>query len=356
MSSFAIDDGKLLVCGVNEHGELGLKPYNDVRVFTKIPLDFEVVDVVHANYNTIIKDIFGNLWSCGANFENQLGFSCWKIYEFTKMSIKFSVDHIVSGIYHTIIMDTEGNIWTCGEYRYGQVNLGWRIHKVNEFTKVPLKFSVVDVVCSDFHTIIKDEESNIWSCGKNKYGELGLGHNYNTTFFCKVSLNFLMVNIACSNDRTMIIDDEGNLWVCGCITLGQLCHVNIFNKVSLDFEVVEVVGGGNNNMIIRDFLGIFWCHGENYYGQLGLGHDNYVKLLTKINLDFQIVEIVCSCFHTIVIDEKRNIWICGKNDYGQLGLGHKNKVNSFTKVPNIKADTLFNQKHKIPKKIKSANF
>lgn len=64
--------------------------------------------------------------------------------------------------------------------------------------------------------------------------------------------------------------------------------------------------------------------GNNYYGQLGLGHAEPVNVLTKCdffeNHELQILDTHCGTNFTIV-NTTHGLYVFGRNDFGQLGLG-----------------------------------
>ena len=78
---------------------------------------------------------------------------------------------------------------------------------------------------------------------------------------------------------------------------------------------------------------IYSC-GSNDYGQLGLGNNNDVNTLTKINFKQKIKSIVTGRWSLYVLTEESQIYSCGCNDNGQLGLGNDDDddVNTLTKI------------------------
>jgi E3 ubiquitin-protein ligase HERC4 len=79
-----------------------------------------------------------------------------------------------------------------------------------------------------------------------------------------------------------------------------------------------------------------FVYGPNYYGQLGLGHENPVDEFTEIP-NVTVISASCGSEHIAYIDENKRLFVCGDNDHGQLGLGHKDEINTFTEIPNFKA-------------------
>jgi alpha-tubulin suppressor-like RCC1 family protein len=82
-----------------------------------------------------------------------------------------------------------------------------------------------------------------------------------------------------------------------------------------------------------------WGSGDNYLGQLGLGHttDQYTFVQLPIN---NIKSVYCDGFeHTLILKNDNTLWGTGYNKYGQLGLGHTTNQHTFVQLPidNIKS-------------------
>lgn len=71
-----------------------------------------------------------------------------------------------------------GSIWVCGNNASGQLGVGDEINR-NSFVQIPdLKGTPIkQISAGDYHTVILDFRNNIWVCGKNGGGQLGLGDN-----------------------------------------------------------------------------------------------------------------------------------------------------------------------------------
>jgi alpha-tubulin suppressor-like RCC1 family protein len=76
--------------------------------------------------------------------------------------------------------------------------------------------------------------------------------------------------------------------------------------------------------------------GNNYYGQLGLGHNSHqLEFQILRNLPFgsqKINSLVCGPYVTSVITEDRRVWVCGNNWNGMLGLGDDIDRYTFTRL------------------------
>ena len=132
--------------------------------------------------------------------------------------------------------------------------------------------------------------------------------------------------------------NDSNLWSCGKNKYGQLYLSNLENQVSFQTpfsNVSKISLGACYSMFQNDKEEIFSC-GRNKCGALGLGHFNNQITPTKIpNLPPNIVQFVCGYDHSLFLDSEGNVFSVGFNRPGQLGLGHNTNQNTLIKIQNI---------------------
>ena len=79
----------------------------------------------------------------------------------------------------------------------------------------------------------------------------------------------------------------------------------------------------------NDNVLVFGC---NYFGQLGLNHNDDQNKPILLMQKIPIRQITCGNHHTIILQENSNVLVFGCNDDGQLGLGHYKSQNKPTKL------------------------
>ena len=92
---------------------------------------------------------------------------------------------------------------------------------------------------------------------------------------------------------------------------------------------------GENHTITLSNDGTIHTFGYNYYGQLGLGHNNRVTLPTPIPNLPKINMLSCGSNFAVCVDCEGFIWSFGKNDRGQLGTGNTTNFNVPQKILEI---------------------
>ena len=118
--------------------------------------------------------------------------------------------------YHSLILKNDGTLWGCGYNGYGQLGLGDTNNR-NIFTQVTTNTDdIKKIYCGWNHTFILKNDGTLWSCGKNDFGNLGLGDTTNRTTFIQVTTNTDNIkSVCCSMSHTFILENDGTLWGCG---------------------------------------------------------------------------------------------------------------------------------------------
>ena len=249
------------------------------------------------------------------------------------------IKQVACGNSHTVILKNDGTLWACGKNTYGQLGLGDTINK-NTFTQVITNTdNVKQIVCGSLYTFILKNDGTVWSCGDNEYGQLGLGNNTIKKTFTQVTGMNDVKQIACGYNHTFILKNDGTVWSCGDNEYGQLGLGNntikkTFTQVTTNISnVKEIVCGGVHTFILKTD-GSIWATGSNEYGQLGLGSttskSSFTKVTTNINND--VKQIVCGDYHTIILKNDGSVWSCGNNESRQLGVSATTDQPTFTKV------------------------
>ncbi len=100
-------------------------------------------------------------------------------------------------------------------------NLYWKIRYRQDFgTREAAPHS--NVVGDRIQPNWKEEycrTGDLWVCGSNSYGQLGLGDNRHHSMLTQIP-DIKVKTVACGNCYTVVIDFEDQLWVCGDNNIG----------------------------------------------------------------------------------------------------------------------------------------
>ena len=289
------NDDSLWACGDNDYGQLGLDDTTDRTTFTQVSNDIsdDIKQIVCGSNHTIILKNDGSVWACGSNSRGQLGlgtsdYSAHSTFTQVTTNINNDVSQISGGSNHTIILKNDGNLWCCGYNNRGQLGLGDTTDRTT-FTQITTNISndVSQISGGGYHTIILKNDGSLWCCGRNNYGQLGLNDTTDRTTFTQVSND--VKQIACGGYYTYILKNDGSLWACG----------------------------------------------NNYNGELGLNDTTDRSTFTQVtaNINNDVKQIACGWAYTFIIKNDGSVWACGSNSYGQLGLNDITDRTTFTNIP-----------------------
>ncbi|KAJ5072875.1 hypothetical protein M0811_09321 [Anaeramoeba ignava] len=196
-----------------------------------------------------------NVYGIGSNEYGQLGFDSKTLDETEKPILMMkNVSKIFSGnsSNHIFLLNSNQELFVCGNNIYGQLGLEesrkeLKIQKLTKIQNIP-KGKIIDIQCGYFHSIMLIENENqnpkrkLYSCG---YYELnGLGKEYENTYeFTEIKLS--------------LFENDDNI---------------------LDFSV-----GGYHTLILTSNSKLI-VFGNNDYGQLGTGDTNDHSISIQIEL------------------------------------------------------------------------
>jgi len=357
----------LYVAGNNTYGQLGfndliLKDMKNIRTLTNLLNDKIIINAATNNNNIAIitDEAINNVYLCGLNQYGELGLgNTNKYYQYTKININKKVIKVAFGYSHMALITNENinNLYTTGDNSYGQLGIGSDTSlNVTTFQQIILNKKVLDVDCGEYHTgiLTNDTDANLYTCGSNEFGQLGIGllvAKKNTFSICNQFININLTNISCGYNHTAVLSNEktNNLYTCGFNLYGQLGissinSYNLFQKVvNLTAKKVIKVSCGENHtgFLTTDNIKNLYLCGSNYYGQLGYVQHN-VNIITPANtysLNKKIIDVYCGSSTTCILtnDLTNNIYLAGSNKYNLLNNVSLYSSN-FTFINNIYKD------------------
>lgn len=269
LHSLAIDlHDNLWSFGSNREGQLGSGDLFDRSKPVRVG-DFKVKQV-SVSYNSGFIDMDNNVWTFGDNEYGQLGLGDKEAQNVPTLVEGFKAKSITVGPYCTGIIDMNNRAWLCGCNEYGQLGLG---NTIDRFVFTEVKHCKVQQIAIGVdHILLLDMNNNVWACGSNRSGQLGLNSlSRNRTLFVQVPVfSPELVIIACKaqqisagNAHSVILDMENNVWICGSNYCGQLGLKGWQNR----YEFTELkqkakqISAGNYHTTIIDMENNVWVYG-----------------------------------------------------------------------------------------------
>ena len=335
------NDGSLHSFGYNTQGQLGLG--HDSRVTLPTPIsNLPKISLVSCGYNfTVCIDCEGFMWSFGENNFGQLGTG-----NTTNFNVPQKVQNIppvlsVScGYSHTLIITTDSNLWSCGLNGNGQLCLG---NRENQLKPQKTSFSnITKISTGSLHSLFQSNDKEIFGCGYNEFGQCALGHFDSPQVTPNLILNAPsnIVDFFCGSHQNLFLDSEGNVFSCGDNGSGQLGlghdrNQNVLNKIP-NIPPIQTISCIGVSCYLIDFEGNLWSFGNNQYGQLGHGDTDKIntpKVISTLK-DIQQISHGSIGFHFLAKNSQNQIFATGNNDCGQLGIGKTPESVSILKEIN----------------------
>ena len=285
------NNGTLWSCGANGYGQLGLGDSNNKYTFTEVTTNTDDIKSVYCgSYHTLILKNDGTLWGCGNNDYGQLGLGdTTNRYTFTQVTTNTdNIKEVYCGSSYTLILKNDGTLWGCGYNYDGELGLGDTTNRT-AFTQITTNTNdIKSVYCGANHAFILENDGTLWGTGYNVYGQLGLGDTTNRTTFTVITTNTNDIkSVCCGFYHTFILENDGTLWSCGRNDYGQLglgdtSSRNTFTEITTNTDDIKEIYCYNYQAFILKNDGTLWSTGYNNDGRLGLGDSTNRSTFTQV--------------------------------------------------------------------------
>lgn len=218
----------------------------------------------------------------------------------------------------------------------------------------------VDVGVNHTCAILDDRSVKCW--GYNYYGSLGLGHTDSignssgemalTTVDLGAGVSADQICVGNYHNCVLTTDGKVKCWGYNANAELGLGHTNTLGNdpgemgntlpwvdLGTGRTVVKLSCGMHHNCAILDNKKLK-CWGYNPYGNLGLGHTNYVgsspgqmgNNLPYVNVGTgrTVLDVAAGGYHTCALLDNNDVKCWGYNTQGQLGAGHRANIGDST--------------------------
>ncbi|KFO84042.1 Secretion-regulating guanine nucleotide exchange factor, partial [Buceros rhinoceros silvestris] len=225
-----------------------------------------------------------------------------------------------------------------GANSYGQLGLG---HK--EDVLVPQSLKDVSCKCQDIrsitggggHSAVITGAGELFVCGHNKYGQLGLNHTEDVLCLtlCPALSGFCVKQAACGWDFTIILVGSGLVLSCGSNSFGQLGVPQISGPClipqrieSLKEKVVDVAAGLRHALAATESgLVLQWGTGMASWAKRANQGKTLPRFLTAkepcevTGLEHvKVRTVAASSCHSVSLTDEGHLYVWGSNKHGQL--------------------------------------
>ncbi|KAJ9528699.1 hypothetical protein QJQ45_020596 [Haematococcus lacustris] len=281
---------------------------------------------------------------------------------------------VACGAHHSTSISRKGELYSWGLGCNGELGLGrWSPIEL----ALPRQCSsphmrVVSVACGANHTLAIAETGTLWSCGRNRHGQLGTNTLVDGSRLQMVLHlgGYRIVSAAAGSAHSLALASDGSLFTWGDGSHGQLGHSQLQHiaammpannpitmpsaqkisrldpaSLSPDNRVTAISAGAHHSIALT-VGGAILSFGANSMGQLGTGdlQDRWKPTRVPLALPeegqpcLRVVQLACGAAHSVALFSNQGsleVRTAGCNAYGQLGHGDRSSRCLFTPVPRI---------------------
>jgi alpha-tubulin suppressor-like RCC1 family protein len=249
---FLTNDGKVYSCGHNVSGQLGLNDTTQRNVPTLIttttvggtPTAFNnltISAIACGTNHSLFLTNDGRVYSCGFNGNSELGLNdttnrsvptLITSGKIDNTTINFNTVNIISinsKYNHVLFLTNDSKVYACGSGYYGQLGSGQNGYSATRTIPTLItalnNITISKIVCGNESSLFCTSSGQVYGCGRNEYGQLGLGYITNsiTNPFGILSPTLISTNIgsltistiACAAYHTMFVTNDGKVYSCG---------------------------------------------------------------------------------------------------------------------------------------------
>jgi alpha-tubulin suppressor-like RCC1 family protein len=258
------NDGTVWCWGWNADGQIGDGTIIDKTIPTQVAGLSGVVKISAGSYHNLALKNDGTVWAWGDNVNGQIGDGTTGTDRTTPVQVNglTNIVAIAAGRFFSLAVKSDGTVWTWGQNLYGQLGNG-----NNTDSNVPVQVSGLTNVTSAvaatgaFHCHALKSDGNVWSWGRNTYGNLG----DNTLNNSNVPVQMLSFNspigMAAGTNFSLFYKADGTMWGTGRNASGQLgdgtvTQHNVASQSTVMCNVLQQplsVSIFKNNLQIADF-------------------------------------------------------------------------------------------------------
>ncbi|MCA1963146.1 MAG: hypothetical protein LDL31_04280, partial [Prosthecobacter sp.] len=337
-------DGTLWAWGLNTSGQLGDGTTTNRTSPVQIGTDTNWAAVSCGQDFTLALKTNGTLWAWGGNFYSQVG-NGTSVNQTSPVQIGTATNwkSICAGGFHSVAVRLDGTLWAWGDGSWGALGLGdttneqieklsaslsWGALGLGDTTnrntpvRVGTGSSWVEVQAGNGHTVARQADGSLWTCGLNTNAQLGLGDQTQRLTLERTGQGGVWATVNCGFSSTYVLAADGTLHV-----WGEGSGYSGLSARSLTRSLPPRAGGwaqismSTAHLMLRTPDGRLWAQGQGTNGRLGLGDTVSRPTAVPMGTHDDWFRVSAGSTHTLAIREDGSLWAWGLNTSGQIGDG-----------------------------------
>ncbi len=311
-----LQNGDVYAFGETRDGQLGLGDKEERYVLEpeKIAGISNAKDVFAGRFQSFILLENGDLYGFGRNVSGKLGVGDQEEKSTpTRVTGISNVQKVAAGERHTLALLENGDVYAFGLRDGGRLGLG---PDVPQYVTTPMKISFPDkardVAANMHHSLVVLENGDVYSFGHSGDGKLGiLDPPGRTTFDTPQKIENLgpVQAVATGVMHSLVLQENGDLYTFGRNTFGELGHGDTENRsfptkveaLTGVAEVVDATYGAYSLVQLEN--GALYNFGRGDFDQLGHGDGEHKTTPTLIEA-FQgsnVLDFAAGDSHSLVV-------------------------------------------------------
>ena len=224
IDAVSADDYSLVLCSIKININMIIKYWSKLNINNIIIIPNDIINLIkifYGNTNYVYSTPYSIYGGDGHGNDNDNIKCKWKII--SKLKDK-QIIKVAAGDSHSLFLECNGNIWCCGRNSYGQLGLGYKDYNNNNKLKPQqIKYFnnnniiIKDISCGPYHNLAIDNNNNVYSWGRNEDGQCGNGRRINI-YLPKLIIslnNYKIKNIKCGWYHSYISTNNGYHYLFG---------------------------------------------------------------------------------------------------------------------------------------------
>eukprot|EP01105_Mastigella_eilhardi_P007995 TRINITY_DN1977_c0_g1_i3.p1 TRINITY_DN1977_c0_g1~~TRINITY_DN1977_c0_g1_i3.p1 ORF type:complete len:585 (+),score=67.20 TRINITY_DN1977_c0_g1_i3:111-1757(+) len=234
---------------------------------------------------------------------------------------KVTINQVVACGAFTIAVSDEGSAFSWGCNSRGQLGLGdSKDRESPQQVKFASHVTVAKACCGGQHTLFLSADLSVYSCGFNKYGQLGLGDTVDRTTPQLIEGLPQIAHLGCGDNHSLFASTSAmtpnTVFTCGrkaqCgidVESGHILKPVPLNSINATLKaendwVVSLAGSGAFNAshsLLLSAKGKVYAFGNSKYGQCGVYGSSEVASPTPVEAlaTTQVTQVACGWMHSI---------------------------------------------------------
>ncbi|KAJ5069360.1 adp-ribosylation factor 4b-related [Anaeramoeba ignava] len=258
---------------------------------------------------------------------------------------KIIINSICAGSTFYFAVDEKKNLYSWGDNSYGQLGLSDTKSREKPELIVQLNQSISQISAGSHHFIALTPTNKLFSCGRNRNGQLGLNDFDDRKTPELIQLNNqigTLIKIFCADETTFLLNEFGKVYICGKMYKETEIQPQkqaefielIFPENAIITKIFGNGGYGESYSLFIDSNGKGYGFGSNKFGALGIESNQPQNKPKRINLpdDHLLIDCGCGWTHSCFITnskENQNVVYLSKKEIKQELIEEKKKIRSF---------------------------